>query len=200
MGGKCGRPGLGAPHRVDGGPTPPWVASSWACLRPSGLLTGESLPAQLSGTCTLLQSRWGTDSPQSRLSLGPGLRGSRSFVSQRPGVLSSMKGSGVGGGVKDGCGRCPICREMDDKMGQTSPVIIKGSREGARLRLCLTTDAKESSPCRRWASLGVESPGTRIHTPDPGLQPCSESFQKGHLPLTFLFSRLHVFKLVKGTT
>ena len=104
-GGKCGRPGLGAPHRSDWGPTPPWVASSWACLRPSGLLTGESLPAQLSGTCILLQSRWGTDSPHSRLSLGPGLRGSRSFVSQRPGVLSSMKRSGVsgvGGGMKEG--------------------------------------------------------------------------------------------------
>ena len=48
--------------------------------------------------------------------------------------------------VGPGPGRCPTCREMEDKMGQTSPVIMEGRREGAG-RGSPLTDAKAASPC-----------------------------------------------------
>ena len=80
------------PHRGHWGPTP----LGWH-LRPSGLLTGESLPAQLSGMYILLESGGVQTPPRAGSHWDQGSEGPDAVCPRDPG--SSLLWRGLGWGV-----------------------------------------------------------------------------------------------------
>lgn len=136
-----GDQGWGAALRVTGD-RPPWVASS-----PFGASAGNPFQPSSLG-CALLLEPGGVQPPPQQALTGTRAQGPDSLCPRDWGP-PFYGGSGVGGvGVKDGwLWPPPYLQEMEDKMGQTSPVpvIIKGHQRRGRGCGCLTTDAEVES-------------------------------------------------------